>query len=1218
MNPPSSPPPPSDPTGRPTPPGADPTLSDPYQPTVKATPTPTPSGPRPSSTPTVPDEVSKALPSARFGNFVRVQKLGAGGMGEVWKAWDDRLARWVALKFPRGGDEEEVARFQREAQTAGRLNHPNIAAIYEVGQDQGIPFIAMQYVEGQTLRAFPRNDRRALVRLVADAAQALQYAHEQGIVHRDLKPENLMVTTRSKPGRGEEHHVYVMDFGLARVTEGASNFSVSGLVVGTPSYMPPEQARGEKVDARADVYSLGATLYEILTERRPFQGANVYEVLKRVQEEDPKSPRKIDPRIAPDLETIVLKCLAKEPARRYASAQGLAEDLLAFDAGESIQARPEGITRRVWRKVRHNRLLSLAAAALLVAAAVVGYVAPRVRRDRRAAGLVLGINRHLEAREWKEAGGLIDELERLDAKAAAEAKAHRRRSLADSALERLKSGDLPRAKEAIDLLDPLDPPEAARLREEYRRRELAWRPLFSLAPPFDDLAAVFRTSDAAREGNSLFRRGTDGGSGPRVLTLKPSPAVAEIEAEFEPSWKAASRIGLALNATADRGYSFLLVPYEVPGSPRPPETPSFETVRRRGGWVALEILRDKAIIQERPAAASEVFRGRGPLRLHARREIDRLTFQVNDLEPVVIRDPFPLGSAQKGSFGLFWPAGVGLQRLQAGRKETPALANPLETGDALYVEGKVEEAREHYRKAEVEAVADDVRRQEAQYKQALCRLQVGPAADADAVRLLQQVSAESARLKPGADNPWPFLADCQLLRIHFRQPDKIDEAELTLAKLEGYGYKFDQLAFLFPWEVQWDILWKSHKVSTFERFLPRDAEETARRMRLIVQVSEVFEPLARRQDWRYHGLLRAYWMAGREDEALRVADGLFKKYVYPAGIVSDYSWILRLRGEQALAMDLVNRVIKESTRSLLVERARIHASLGEWGKARKDLESFFAEKSDYFDFSAASLLHGFVLEKLGEDPAAVRAAWKRGLAAEWRKEHPDQTRDPNAYLAAQGTPILYNWIMASMLGEMSDAEAKEIQSQLFAFSGQSPILMNIFQQIVKPSFLKGTWQSGGGREMARRIALRDIPFPEFAKAPAVYGAVSIVRETCMPGGSLDPDQEKLAVKTAEDFFLSHLLTGQLDFLLLSSFNSVMKNDPQRGKAGWEDIRARLKSAPRARGTLAYFFGQRYLKLGKPDGALSFFQGALQDALLEPKDDLLERLARIDLERLGPK
>ena len=245
------------------------------------------SGARPSPLAPPPD-IASADPSSRFGKFVRTLRLGSGGMGEVWKAWDTQLSRWVALKFLKGSDDAEIERFEREAQLAARLSHPHIAAIYEVGHDQGRHWIAMQFIDGATLRGHSRADLRAIVDLVRDAARAVAVANDAGIIHRDLKPENLMVTRA-----GRAAHVYVMDFGLARATEGASDLSVSGSIVGTPAYMPPEQARGQKADARADVWSLGATLYELLSGKKPFAGANVYETLRLVQEADPIPPARL-------------------------------------------------------------------------------------------------------------------------------------------------------------------------------------------------------------------------------------------------------------------------------------------------------------------------------------------------------------------------------------------------------------------------------------------------------------------------------------------------------------------------------------------------------------------------------------------------------------------------------------------------------------------------------------------------------------------------------------------------------------------------------------------------------------------------------------------------------------------------------------------------------------------------------------------------------------
>jgi tetratricopeptide (TPR) repeat protein/tRNA A-37 threonylcarbamoyl transferase component Bud32 len=301
------------------------------------------------------------------GDYELIEKVGEGGMGVVYKARQRRLNRVVALKMMRGGPSataEDVKRFRGEAMAAANLRHPGIVTIHEVGEHNGIHFISMEFVEGQSLSERLRESaippQRAAM-LVEAVAEAVQFAHGRGVLHRDLKPSNILLDPNDRPR--------VVDFGLAKRVESDSELTRTGQILGTPSYMPPEQAGGkpETVDARGDVYSLGALLYELLTGRPPFRGATAWETIRQVVETEPVSPRVLDATIPKDLETISLKCLDKRPEGRYTTAGALAEDLQRFQRGEPITARPIGHLLCAARWCQRKPLVAGLSAAVVLA-----------------------------------------------------------------------------------------------------------------------------------------------------------------------------------------------------------------------------------------------------------------------------------------------------------------------------------------------------------------------------------------------------------------------------------------------------------------------------------------------------------------------------------------------------------------------------------------------------------------------------------------------------------------------------------------------------------------------------------------------------------------------------------------------------------------------------------------------------------------------------------
>jgi eukaryotic-like serine/threonine-protein kinase len=334
---------------------------------------------------------SPATPGSRLDKYELHEVLGRGGFGVVYKARDTELGRTVAVKVPRPGSfltAADVDRFLREARSAAQLQHPAIVAVHDAGRLDDSCYIVSEFVEGQTLAgrlAAGRPPAREAADLIARVADALHYAHTHGVVHRDVKPSNILLDVEGRP--------HLTDFGLAKRDAGEVSLTEDGQVLGTPAYMSPEQARGEarRVDARTDIYGLGAVFYELLTGDPPFRGT-ARMLLKQVLEDEPRPPRRLNDRVARDLETVCLKCLEKDPAKRYATAGDLADDLRRFLKGEPVRARPVGPVGRAWRWCRRRPAaaalagVSLAAAVGLLAGWAWFTAALRTERDNARRG----------------------------------------------------------------------------------------------------------------------------------------------------------------------------------------------------------------------------------------------------------------------------------------------------------------------------------------------------------------------------------------------------------------------------------------------------------------------------------------------------------------------------------------------------------------------------------------------------------------------------------------------------------------------------------------------------------------------------------------------------------------------------------------------------------------------------------------------------------------
>jgi tRNA A-37 threonylcarbamoyl transferase component Bud32 len=1192
-------------------------------------------------------------------------ELGHGGMGVVYKARQVRLNRLVALKMIRAGalaGPESLARFPLEARAVARLHHPHIVQIYEIGEQDGQPYFSLEFVDGGTLAqkmAGQPQPPAAVARLVETLARAMDHAHRQGVIHRDLKPANVLLAGDGTPK--------ITDFGLAKQLDDAEAHTQSGAILGTPAYMAPEQASADKsaIGPLTDVYALGVILYELLTGQPPFRGGTL-EILEQVRYRDPPPPRRLQPRMPRDLETICLKALAKEPRGRYPSALALAQDLELFSAGESIRGRREGLSARLWRKVRRKPLASASVLLVLLALAVAGYIGPAAYRDRQVASLLQEIASELQtpalAQPYLEhVEARIAELEGFAPAEAASA--HRRLherfagQIRAQFHDRLGPEEAAPLRTAIALLASRDAALADLVGKEFRQRLTSWEPVFQLAPPFADLKTVFfsATDPLPGTGNALWRAGagtSEAGPQPFLYTRKECAGNVRFIAEFDPSWINSPQVGLMLAAPRGQAYTFLLsIPESFnklgEGTPRQPLPATFATAARAGKTAAAAIIRKGLLAIERFPAA-ELFAGQAGdrvLRLEIKREGEVLTFQVNQRKAVVFHDLFPLSLAESVRFGIFWPGGVGLTNLEAQHLTSPAVPSALETGDDLYNRGDQDRAVPWYRQAALEAKEPAVR-QEARCKEGLCL--VALKRPDEAIPVFQEVAAEAGpEATLTGSGRWPLMADCQLLLIYHRQPQPAAQAaaRTILDKLAARASTRDgELNAFIPYSDR-DSIVNAHIPRGFHAFV-RKPEDVVADCEWAHKAAVLFEPDVHNRMGTWLQLATAYHLAGRDVEALGTVEALVRDFqeqaeasgLWGGWIFDQYGWLLRRRGDARQALTRLDHWLFPSAGALrrdsrgsvyfgLVERARIHCALELWKEAEEDLELFFrmesGESQRYYGFHAAAcLLHGFLRERSG-DQAGAQAAWRRGLLQSWAQDNPD---DPSAHLLAAplNISLVYHLIMASLTGEIGEREAEDLLLRVStldgagAWGGAGNILI---PQLIKSekklmsAVLRETWRTPRGRDWARRLAFRQLSYAEYLQVPFFLVGAEFVHQGALPA-KLSPQQDALVWKLVHDCHAAYV-SGSISRRHVLSLGTVWEGFSLPGFGfGWKEVdNSVLKKQPQIRGPLAYVFGHRSLRLNRPRDAVTFFVTARDTA---PAGSPLHRLAQDELDRLKAK
>jgi serine/threonine protein kinase len=1166
-------------------------------------------------------------------HVVRFHRRGA--LGEVHLAQDQELHREVALKRLQSqfnSNPQSRRRFLLEAEITARLEHPGIVPVHGLVQDEhGLPCYAMRFIRGESLKEtierFYRGDpseqrlefRQLLTRFVA-VCDAVAYAHSRGVLHRDIKPANIML--------GKYGETLLVDWGLAKPFEpdeqgrcaGEENVTptddadtratMTGELIGTPAYMSPEQADGrwEAVGPASDVYSLGATLYSLLTGKERFPTTKIRDILDRLQRGDFLAPREVRSSVPAALEAVCLKALALRPEDRYPSALALARDIENWLADETVSAYREPVRDRLWRWGRkHKAIVGSIAAASLAIILTVGlalFITTQSRnKDRHA--LLETFQNELKADDWTVAH--VDKLRELVAKIgylsqndAQEAQERLydafSRSIQKELLEeeRLSTTQADRIQEQIERILEGKPDLRKSLRTNLARRKAVREERFELAPPsFAGLEEVFDPALICSQGNALRVAPRLQNDYSAISSLLSCPARAHLEALFPvESWTTARRLSLLLNhsefatqgvstkfpmeAAGFKGYFFVLCPATGSQDPSSAKTGTLGEAQKAGGRSALQIWRNGRLLRQRVVSLPE-----GALRLSADREGDRLSCQVNDLSPLVVRDLFPLSATENSRFGLVLPAECLIERLYISRQFGAGTASALELGDYLYERAEFARAHDYFqwhpRKSETSEVGQEIR-----CKEALCLLQRNRLDEA--VPLLEKVAGEEGKR-------WPIVAACQLWLIKLKQK-RTEDVNRILAFLSPQGS--EELATYISEDVLHQIAayYPAAAVSNWVRYQP----DRLRQQEKLVAVLDLLPASDEARRKSKLALTMLYHFEERHVDALKTAEELlqdsFLSTKERVTVLGEWSWLLSEEGNAERALHGVDQWLllkdggfRKEYLALLPNRARILTALKKPIEAQRALDYYFANApSNDANFYEACLLRGFLYEDAGKKEEA-QASWRQG------------------YLRARTTPrdfrLLHVSILASLTGALTEEDAnKMVDGVLEQLVGKNPLtsffrdkLLNVHEVT---SALRDLYRSERGHAYARKITFQqNIPAREFYSVQMLLFATQACHNLAFPDSKQWSLNEEFVWEAMRDIYEAYI-TGKLrespDFI---NVEITMFGSADLFKDG-------LFLEPNLRAKIAYILGQRYRVLNRPERSREFFRIALNSAAPESK------------------